>query len=383
MKIVFVSNMLNHHSLPLCQAFSELCDDFKFVATVDSSGDGYQHTKEADFVIKAFNDRERAFAEKCVIDADFVIFGANSEDLLKKRMETEKTSFLYSERLFKKGFWQKYIPRTRKRLNENIVAFKNKKLYVLCASAYLPMDLESIGFPASRCYKWGYFPESSKTDWNRLVELKNKNDCLKIIWVGRLIELKHPEYVVRLANRLRENGFCFKLDVVGDGPMRSGLERIVNESGLESIVSFLGTKKTEEVREYMKCSDVFLFTSDFNEGWGAVLNEAMDSGCACVASHAPGSSAFLLQHGINGLLFQSLNFDDFYHKVEQIISNKDKRTELSRNAYLSMKDMWNARIAAERLIDLYNHLLNDEESPFLNGPCSKAEVLKNNWYKGG
>ena len=75
MKIVFVSNMLNHHSLPLCQAFSALCDDFKFIATVDSSGDGYQHTKEADFVIKAFNDREKKFAEKCVMDADFVIFG--------------------------------------------------------------------------------------------------------------------------------------------------------------------------------------------------------------------------------------------------------------------------------------------------------------------
>lgn len=50
--------------------------------------------------------------------------------------------------------------------------------------------------------------------------------------------------------------------------------------------------KASEVRSYMEKADIYLFTSDFNEGWGAVLNESMNSGCAVVASHAIGSVPF-------------------------------------------------------------------------------------------
>jgi glycosyltransferase involved in cell wall biosynthesis len=41
---------------------------------------------------------------------------------------------------------------------------------------------------------------------------------------------------------------------------------------------------------------VFIFTSDRNEGWGAVLNEAMGSGCAVVAADLIGSVPYLIEH---------------------------------------------------------------------------------------
>ncbi len=381
MKIVFVSNMLNHHSLPLCRALAECCDDFKFVATVDSEGAGYQLTQDADFVIKAFDDNQKHLAEKYILEADFVIFGANSEDLLKKRMDVNKISFIYSERLFKKGFWQKYVPTTRRRLYENIVTYRNNKLYVLCASAYLPFDLKSIGFPTSKCYRWGYFPKTGIEGFDALVTKKNENTRVKIVWVGRLIKLKHPEYVVYLAERLKEDGVDFEIDIIGDGVLRSKLERMVKAYCVNECVHFLGTKKTEEVRTYMDASDILLFTSDFNEGWGAVLNEGMDSGCACVASHAPGSSGFLIQHGKNGMLFKSGDFESFYSAVKRLLDNKKMRTEISQSAYLSMKNMWNAESASKRLLKLYECLENGIETPYQDGPCSKADVLKHNWYK--
>ena len=48
------------------------------------------------------------------------------------------------------------------------------------------------------------------------------------------------------------------------------------------------------------------------EGWGAVLNEAMNSGCACIASHAIGSAGFLIEHGENGFVYRDGDMDDFY-----------------------------------------------------------------------
>ncbi len=382
MKIVFVSNILNHHSLPLCTSLIELADDFKFVATVDSQSEGYQRIIDADFVIKAYDENEKYIAEEFVLDADIAIFGSNSDELLKKRMALNKISFLYSERFFKKGFWQKYNPKTRKKLNEKLLTYKDKKLYILCASAYLPTDLETIGFPTTKCYKWGYFPLVVE----RIESSPQKEDlekiAVKLIWVGRFLEWKHPEYVVCLANKLKIENYKFNIEIVGNGPMHSKLEYYVKKHGLNDVVRFLGSKKPEEVFEYINDADIFLFTSDFKEGWGAVLNEGMGVGCACVASHAAGSTAFLVKDGENGLIFQSGNFNSFYKKVRQLIDDDVLRNKMSKSAFDSINNDWNAQIAAKRLLLLYNNLMQGKDTPYQDGPCSKAEVLKHNWYKG-
>jgi hypothetical protein len=129
-------------------------------------------------------------------------------------MQENKLSFLYSERFFKKGVWRRFIPSTRKAVKERILKYKNNEMYVLCASAYLPYDLELIGFPSEKCFKWGYFPECKKhDDVDALIASKKKNSLL---WCGRLIDLKHPELaiegsierseLVEMISRLKELG---------------------------------------------------------------------------------------------------------------------------------------------------------------------------------
>ena len=48
----------------------------------------------------------------------------------------------------------------------------------------------------------------------------------------------------------------------------------------------MGALKPADVRKEMERADIFLFTSDYKEGWGAVLNEAMNARCAIVAVHS-------------------------------------------------------------------------------------------------
>lgn len=61
---------------------------------------------------------------------------------------------------------------------------------------------------------------------------------------------------------------------------------------LNDYVTFTGPVQSDKVRGFMERAGIFLFTSDRQEGWGAVLNESMNSGCAVVASHAIGSVPF-------------------------------------------------------------------------------------------
>ena len=380
MNLIFVTNMLNHHQYALCKAFGEHFDGFKLITTQKTTGIGYQTAKDAEFVLHYENSKNREHIKDLILNADIVIFGACPNELIEMRMKDNKLSFLYSERFFKKGVWRRFIPKTHKEVERRIVNYKNN-MYALCASAYLPYDLKLMGFPMEKCFKWGYFPETNKYDAEALI---NNKSCgkIKLLWVGRMLGLKHPDDAVKLAKKLKKSGIDFELNLVGDGAITESLKSTVKNNGLNDCVHLLGSKSTEEVRRYMEEASIFLFTSDRNEGWGAVLNEAMNSGCAVVASHAIGSVPFLINDGKNGLIYRSGDINDLYEKVKYLIDNKEKTAELGKNAYITLADLWNAKTAAERFKRLVQAIKAvNTTNLFDDGPCSKVEVLKDDWRR--
>ena len=152
------------------------------------------------------------------------------------------------------------------------------------------------------------------------------------------------------------------------------LKLLAKELGVSEQVHLLGTMTPEQVREEMEKHQLFLFTSDQNEGWGAVLNEAMNSGCAVVASDAVGSVPYLLCHGQNGIVYHSGDVEALSAKVQLLLSDPKKCRTLGVKAYETMIQSWNAEIAAQRLTELTRQLLDGTKSLKLYdaGPCSKA-----------
>lgn len=380
MKLIFVSNILNHHQIKLCEEFQRIYDEFYFVATEDSKGIGYQKVQEANYVIPYYDNEWKQEAVAQILSADVVIFGGCPDDLIKVRMDVNKLSFLYSERIFKKGIWRSLIPSTRKAVMNRIGQYKNSKMYVLCASAYLSYDLSFLGFPVDKCFKWGYFPET--IEYVNIQMLKDYGKT-QILWVGRLLGWKHPELAVALAERLMKDGYEFELNIIGDGDQKERLEGEIKRKKLSSVVNMLGSKSSAEVRNYMEKAHVFISTSGFYEGWGAVLNEAMNSACAVVASHSAGSTPYLVEDNINGLIFESENIEDLYKKVKMLLDNEEKQKRIAKAAYESIRDTWNAKVAVERFRKLTEVLLAEGKNVLLykEGPCSRAEIINNSWYK--
>jgi glycosyltransferase involved in cell wall biosynthesis len=83
--------------------------------------------------------------------------------------------------------------------------------------------------------------------------------------------------------RLKDNSFDGTLDFIGDGPIHEEIRTMVNSLRLDDRIKFLGSISPNKVREYMEKENIYLFTSDQQEGWGAVLNESMNSGCVVVS----------------------------------------------------------------------------------------------------
>ena len=195
---------------------------------------------------------------------------------------------------------------------------------------------------------------------------------MHLLWVGRLIDWKHPEIAVEVAKMLQNDGIDFEMNIIGTGDQKDRLEEMIIAYGIEDYVSLLGSMSPEKVREYMVASNVFLFTSDRNEGWGAVLNEAMNSGCAVICNKAIGSVPYLITNGENGLCYRGNDAYKVYKCVKRLVRNKAFREKLSVNAYSTITNEWNSKIAADRLVLLSRHLLCGEKCSFANGICSKG-----------
>lgn len=394
MKIVFVSNYLSHHQIPFCDAISAIQDmEFFFVSTdvmsLERRNFGYRDIEKT-YEIRTYNNAEALNRAKEIInDAEVVILGSAPDSYIIPRLKAGKLTFKYSERFYKQGLTYKNLPHAVMGAWLHHGRFQKYPLYMLCASAYTAGDAAIFHNYIGRTYKWGYFPEAKKYDVTDLMSRKLsvtsgwKHPQVSILWAGRLIGWKHPDVSIELAASLKEKGYSFRMSIIGNGEMEQKLRTMIEQKDLTDCVEMLGAMSPEEVRSHMEKADIYLFTSDFNEGWGAVLNESMNSGCAVVASHAIGSVPFLIKDGENGLIYENENQKHFEEQVIRLLDDAELRSRIGKNAYETIVNMWNAKTAAERFILLTQNLIekNNTDNLFVDGPCSKAKIIKNNWYQ--
>jgi glycosyltransferase involved in cell wall biosynthesis len=204
---------------------------------------------------------------------------------------------------------------------------------------------------------------------------KKNHDKVRLLWAGRFIDWKRPEYAIKAAKYLKDNGVLFQLDMVGSGELEVRLKELTAKYGLTENVIFHGFKPPSSVREFMEKADIFMFTSNYLEGWGAVLNESMNSGCAVVAGHGIGAVPYLVKHGKNGLVFKNNNFNEFKNEVLTLCGNENLRKDLGINAYNTIADEWNPKSAADRLYKFSKGLLDGKKYIAQSGPLSPAPII--------
>ena len=378
MKLAFVSNFMNHHQRPLSLALAGHPDvDYRFIATEPFTGAGVSAgyrdmNREDPFILRPY-ESEAAKAEALAFcrAADVVIIGSAPDEYIEDRLRENKLTFRYCERFFKNGRWRILDPRVfLSRLSQH-TRYRNKNLYMLCASAYTAPDCRFIRAYPNKTYKWGYFPPVTQyKSIDAILQNKKKNSLL---WVARMIPLKHPEAPLEITKRLADDGYNFELNFIGQGELEEKIKTFIEENDLSDRVHLLGSMSPEEVRTHMEQSEIFLFTSDRNEGWGAVLNESMNSACAVVASRAIGSVPFLLHDRENGLVYEDGDLDDLYEKVKYLLDHPTERTKMGKAAYRTLTETWNAESAAARLLKLIDALQDGKDTPYTDGPCSRAE----------
>lgn len=378
MTLTFVTNLVHHHQLPVADEFYKyLGMDYHYIATEEMPDwlvkGGYDPNLDRPYIIRSYRStREMVEARRLIDESDVVISGSAPVSWTLERKKADKVTFYYSERWLKKIDIHCISPNALYSIYKNYFRFRNKRVYMLCSSAFTKQDVTVYGCFPSRCYKWGYFTKVDQGLDLNTVKDESTPQLVRIMWCSRFLDWKHPELPVKLAEKLKKSGYKVVIDMYGSGEEFNRTNHLAESLGVTDMVKFCGNKRNEQILEEMKNHEIFLFTSDRNEGWGAVLNESMSNGCAVVVSHMIGAAPFLVKDGENGLIFKSQNLDSLYFQVKQLLDDDRLRKRLSHNAIQTMQNLWSPAVAAKRFLHLADNILNGQDTDFIEGPCSKA-----------
>jgi len=312
MTFALYTNSVSAHQLPLAREIVKRvgAENFRYIYTGTTLQGGNQEVAASEpWIIKD----DGTWLETCDV---LLCGGLRPFGLFERRAAKGLKTFYQSERWFKPihglpgwlrllhSGYLKMVCRFRR-----LAADRN--FHVLPIGPHAKRDFRLLGIPGSKMMDWGYFvapsilpPPPPRTS--------TSTRALRVLWVGRMLALKRVDTIIRAVVSAAKHGTPITCTIVGSGPEESRLkslakrlEQKVNKSIVhlhlppppQALFTFLPPVPLAEVRELMRSHDVYVFSSNGEDGWGAVVSEAMEEGMCVLGSRATGAPPTLLPSG--------------------------------------------------------------------------------------
>jgi colanic acid/amylovoran biosynthesis glycosyltransferase len=145
-----------------------------------------------------------------------------------------------------------------------------------------------------------------------------------VLFVGRLVEKKGCEYLIRAMARARATAPDSRVVIIGDGPLRASLEHLAQQNSVNA--TFLGARSPNEVREWMNRASVFCVPSTTarngdQEGFGLVFTEAQAMGLP-VVSFASAGVPEAVAHGSTGFLVPERDDEGLARNISILLNDR-------------------------------------------------------------
>ena len=340
MKFVFHTNSVSPHQLPLSREIVKVlgADEYRYVYTQPRTDERRRlgwGNEASEWVVCEKDDAEKS--HEWMDGCDVLMSTLRDIDVFERRIERGLNTIYASERWFKPrmGILRLLNPSYLK------MARRFVKLLSGCGTMYyFPMGVHAARDMARLCgllhgdmccifrapqldferrpggkiwlkngkngkkygldkmRMWGYYVEPTKFALQVQQTTKPIPHEVKVLWVGRLLNLKRVDTIVRAvgehANLKRVDDSLPKitLDIYGTGPEEARLKKQASEYG--DVIKFYPPVPIEQVRKLMREHDVYVLASNAYEGWGAVVNEALEEGMKMIGTCEAGASATTL-----------------------------------------------------------------------------------------
>jgi glycosyltransferase involved in cell wall biosynthesis len=178
---------------------------------------------------------------------------------------------------------------------------------------------------------------------------KNSN---QIISVGRLDPNKNFQEVIKIFNVLIHNNKHLKLIIIGEGPFRKNLEKLVNELGLENKIKLVGALSHFQTMELIASSRLFLFLSNI-EKIPNVIKESMAVGTPCISSNTDAIEELITDQN-DGYIVNVENTSQIVSIIEKLLNNESLYDFIRINGFEKVNLKFNLQIECEKFLDIWN-----------------------------
>jgi len=173
-----------------------------------------------------------------------------------------------------------------------------------------------------------------------------------LVSCGRLVPLKAYEVLLESMPALRARHPDVHLTILGDGPERERLERLVEKLGLAKTVTLAGY--TKEPWPLLRAADLFVLTSRYDAFCNAAL-EALACGTPVVLTDCPGANCELVAPGLNGRLVKSMDPARIADEISVAIDTQWDRAAIRADV--------ERRFASSRIVAAYEDVLSSVVRP--------------------
>lgn len=172
---------------------------------------------------------------------------------------------------------------------------------------------------------------------------RHVNASYDLLVIASLLPVKRLDRFLRIACELSECEPSVRAAIVGSGPLKNELSRLISELGLKGVVDLY--PHTRDVGRYYGDARLFVMTSD-HEGRSIALGEALASGLPAVVTDVGDQDQQVL-HGVNGYLAPANDVAQFVKYVRRLLSDETLYDEFSHNARKHIRSCASIEVVAQ------------------------------------
>ncbi|MDP4267389.1 MAG: glycosyltransferase [Bacteroidota bacterium] len=232
-------------------------------------------------------------------------------------------------------------------------AFNNE--YVICLEENLFDDIKDV------YKKTPFIVNNGIIDENPDSLPKKNNETPVLLYLSNLIKSKGIYDLLEALSNINKKGISFKAIIAGKeyDIRESDLICKIDSLGLNDCVSYVGPKYGDEKIELLKNIDILVHPTK-NDSWGLVILEAFQFSIPVISTYE-GAIPKIIDHGVNGLLYEKGNVEQLTLHIEKMINDKSFRISAGQKAREKFIEKYTIDVFNKNIYNLFNDLLNKQK----------------------
>lgn len=185
----------------------------------------------------------------------------------------------------------------------------------------------------------------------------SRKDTLQLLSIGRLSGIKGFQFLLTGLKYLYDEGIAFRCEIIGDGPLKSQLIAQATQLGINAHVSFLGSKTSDTIPQYLQKTDIFILACscdaiEGHDGIPVVFMEAMALGVPVIGTRLSGIPE-LIRNNETGICAEVDNPLSIKNAICSLLDNPDKACEMRKAARKLIEEEYNIEKISQELRDYF------------------------------